>query len=219
MKKSFAIIGLGRFGLALVEALAKRNSNIIALDEDEEKVAKASELVSHTVVCDSTNEDALREAGIQNVDHVVVAIGSNIQATILTTIILKELGIKRITVRVDNEYYTKVILKLGANDIISPQTLAGIRLANRIISDTFLDYYDIADEFGVAQIIVNKEFKPITIQEFNPRNEFDVNVILIRRNSKTFAPKGQDQILPNDYLFVVGKPGKIARFDHFINEQ
>jgi trk system potassium uptake protein TrkA len=218
MKKNFAVVGLGRFGLGLVEALANLNADVIAIDTDEASVAAAGELITHAVVCDSTNEHSLREIGIQNVDHAIVAIGANIQATILTTVILKEMGVKYLTVRVDNDYYAPIIMKLGANDIVSPQKIAGIRLANRIVSDTFIDYYDITSDYGVVQLVVNDKFEPIAIQDINPRNKFDVNLILINRDSVTFAPKGIDEIHPNDHLFVVGKAIKVAKFDQYLNE-
>ena len=217
MKKTFAILGLGRFGLKLVEELSHQNVDVVGVDMVEANVIKAGEFINSAFVCDITNEAALKEIGINNVDHAIVALGANLQATILSTIILKEFGIPKITVRVDDDYYIPVIKKLGATDIVSPQKLAGVRLANKIVSDTFIDYYNIGADFCIVEIKVGSEVVPITIQELNPRNNYDVNLLLIHRDKHTFPPKGTDQILPNDTIFVFGNKEKVMRFDHIIN--
>jgi trk system potassium uptake protein TrkA len=217
MRKSFAVLGLGRFGLKLVEELSHFNADIIAIDVLEENVAEASEFVSSAFVADTTNESALKELGVGNVDHAVVAIGSNMQSTILTTIILKELGVNKITVRVDDDFFVKVIKKLGATDIISPQKIAGVRLANKIISDTFVDYFNISSEYCIVEISTKPNLVPLNIQEINPRNKFDVNLLLIQRENHVFTPKGTDNIMPNDLLYIFGTRDKISKFDNFVN--
>jgi trk system potassium uptake protein TrkA len=219
MKKSFAVLGLGRFGLKLIEELSIHNVDIIAVDVIEENVIKASELVSNAFVCDSTNEQALKELGVGNVDHAIIAFGSNMQNTILTTIILKELGVSKITVRVDDEFYAPVIKKLGATDIVSPQKIAGVRLANKIVSDSFVDYFNINTEFSVAEISVEDDIVPLNIQELNPRNRFDVNLLLIEREGHSFLPKGTDSIHAKDHIYVFGTTSKIAKFNHYVNSQ
>ncbi|HPV55279.1 MAG TPA: NAD-binding protein, partial [Bacilli bacterium] len=109
MKKTIAVLGLGRFGLGLVEELNKLNVDIIAIDINGASVQKAGEFVENAFICDSTNEDALREIGIENVDHAVVAFGSNFQASLITVITLKEMGVEKITVRIDDEKYASVM--------------------------------------------------------------------------------------------------------------
>lgn len=217
MKKTFAVLGLGRFGLKLVEELNRHDVDIIALDSNEANVSKAGEIVSNAYICDITNEAALRELGIENVDHAIVAVGSNLQVTIMATIILKELGIKRITVRVDDDYYINVIMRLGATDIVSPQKLAGIRLANKIVSDSFIDYFNISSDFCIVEIKIQEHVKPITIQELNPRNNYNVNLLLIHRKDDVFSAKASDELLPNDTVFVFGDKNSIAKFDSILN--
>lgn len=217
MKKSFAVLGLGRFGLQLIEELSHHNADVIAIDNNIDNVSRAGEVISNAFVCDTTNEQALKELGVNNVDHAIVAFGSNIQATILTTIILKEFGIKKITVRVDDEYYINVIKKLGATDIVSPQKIAGIRVANKVITDSFLDYYEISSKFCVVEISIDEGIKPMTIHEIDPRNKFDVNLLLIKRNNNVFSPKGDDVIMGKDSVFVFGTMAKINAFDVFMH--
>ncbi len=219
MKKSFLIIGLGRLGLSIVEELAKQNVEIIAIDKSEEAVLKANDLIEHCFVCDSTNENALKKIGIDNIAHAVITIGGNIQNTILTTIILKELGVKKVSVRIDDEYYEKVMYKIGADDVIFPEKIAGVRYANSILSDTVLDYFRITNDFGIFKIIVSPNFNSIALIELDARNKYGVNIISISRGSNVFMPKGSDTINPNDEILVIGQNSKIAKFDSIINKK
>lgn len=216
MKKSFAVIGLGRFGLAIVEELSRYGVDVIALDINKEAVTDAGRFVNHAVVCDCTDEVALYEVGIQNVDHVIIAIGNNISSTILTTVIVQQMGIKKITVRVDNEYYNPVISKLGATEIILPEKSAGARLANRIVYDNFLDYYNVGD-YSVVNLLVDRNFQPKTLVDLDLRNRFNINITVIERDQKFFIPKGTDLILPNDQILVIGKKSNIEKFNRYIN--
>jgi len=217
MKKSFVVLGLGRFGLSLIEELSRHNVDVIGVDTNIENVTKASELIDTVFVCNTTDEAALNELGIRNVDHAFVAYGSNLQATIMTTIILKEMGIKKITVRVDDEYYASVLKKLGADEVITPQKLAGRRLANKAISDNFIDYFEIKSEYGIVEISVANNIEPLNIHALDPRNNYDVNLLLIQRGNRLFSPKGTDDIMPNDHLFIFGLTPKISRFDQIIH--
>ena len=218
MKTSFAVIGLGRFGLGIVEELSKMGADVIAIDSDSHAVERASKFVSYAVVTDSTNEVNLKELGIANVTHAVVAIGSNLQATILTTAILNELGVKKITVRLDNDYYEKTILKLGATSIVYPEKAGGNRLARSIISDSFVDYFKISDDHNVVQMAIKDDFPPITLVDLNSRNRFDVNVVLIVRDKKSFIPKGTDLVKPGDNILVIGKDNNLRKFENYLNK-
>lgn len=217
MKKSFLIVGLGRFGQAVAEELAKQNADVMAIDNREEAVIEASENVEHCMICDSTNENAMRQLGLDHINHAIVTIGDNVEATILTTIILKEIGIKKISVRVDNEYYTKIMQKLGADEIIFPEKIAGVRYANSVISDTFVDYFNISDDYALVQISIVSSFKPRTLVELDSRNKYDVSIVSIKRHNKVFIPKGSDSILPDDEILVIGVKNKITKFDQQIN--
>ncbi len=217
MKKTFAVFGLGQFGMSIVEELAMHDADVIAIDMDEARVKKASTYIPTVFIADATDEKALRELDIPNIDHAIVAYGNNIQATILTTVILVEMGIKHLTVRVDNEYYIPVLKKLGAHEVISPQRMAGKGLANRLENESFVDYYSLGDNFSVVKVSINPEFKSQSISLLNPRNAYGVNLILISRKNKTFAPKASDTIEGGDIIFVVGKTKDIEKFNRALN--
>lgn len=217
MKKNFLIIGLGRFGLAIAEELTKQNIDVLGIDSREEVVQKASDLLEHCLICDATNEQALKSIGLDHIDHAIITIGDSIQSTILSTIILKEMGIKKISVRIDDEYYSKVLRKIGADEIILPEKIAGVRYANSITSDSFIDFFNLSGDFVLVQMKINANYVPTSLLKVDSRNKFDVSIVSICRDNKTFMPKGQDDLLPNDIILVIGKKEKINRFDTFIN--
>lgn len=217
MKKSFIVIGLGRFGMSVIKTLNSLTSSVIGVDIDESRVLLASQEIEKCYVCDCTKKSTLEELGVKNVDHAIVSIGNNLQATILTTINLKELGVKKITVRIDDSQYENVMERLGADEIIIPEESAGSMFARQIMSDTILDFYSIDKDFAVVQMSVKSSFKEVTLEDLNARNEFDINIVGITRDGKFFLPKGNDKIQPNDVVMVVGKITKINRFDRRIN--
>lgn len=218
MKKTFAVFGLGQFGMSIVEELASHDADVIAIDMDESRVKKASTFIPTVFIADATDEKALKELDIPNIDHAIVAYGNNIQASILTTVILVEMGIKHLTVRVDNEYYIPVLKKLGAHEVIAPQRMAGKGLANRLENESFVDYYSLGNNFSVVKVLINDNYTPQSIAVLNPRNTYGVNLILISRGNQTFAPKATDFIEPNDIIFVVGKTKDIEKFNRALNE-
>ena len=215
--KSFAVIGLGQFGRSVVTELVENGIDVIAIDHNEEVVKSVSGILPTTFVADSTDEKALRELGVDDVDAAIVAFGDNQEASVLTTVILRELGVKNIIVRVDDDYYVPIIKKLGATEVITPQKAAGAALANRIGNDDYKDFYKLDNRYSVVSITVNPGFVPVTLKEMNPKNVFGVNVVLIRRGNKSFVPGGEDSVLPDDTVFVVGTSKEVAIFRESIN--
>lgn len=217
MKKNFMVIGLGRLGTSIVKELSLHTKDIIGVDVDEACVNQVSEYIDECYVCDSSKKRILEEIGAKNIDHAIVAIGNNLQATILTTINLKELGVRYITVRVDDSEYTNVLTRLGADDILIPEDDAGRQYAKQILSDTMLDYYSIDSDHAIVQISIPQDFEQHTLLELNYRNKYDINIVGIIRDDKFFLPKGSDSIIPGDAILVVGKNVKITKFDKAIN--
>lgn len=218
-RRSFAVIGLGEFGMTIVEELVALKRDVIAIDKDEEAVAKAAHLIPTAFIADSTNEKALKELNIDEVTDAIVCYGDNVTASILTTVILKDLGVSHIVVRMDDEYFIPTIKRLGADEVVTPQRIAGLGLANRLGNENFLDYYNLSGNYSVVKITVNSDFEPVTLQSLDARNQFGVNIILIQRERKVFAPKASDEIFPLDIINVVGKRREIEDFSHFINPE
>lgn len=123
MNQEYAVIGLGRFGSSICKELSNEGMNVLAIDIDEQKVNEFKDIASYAVIADATDEQALKDIGIKNFDHVIVAIGENIQASILTTVILSEMGVKKITVKAQNDYHEKISQKIGAHQVVHPNVI------------------------------------------------------------------------------------------------
>ncbi len=216
-KKSFAVIGLGQFGISIVEELVGNGADVIAIDSDEEAVKRISGLLPTVAVANSTDDEALKDLGIKDVDAAIVAYGSHIEASILTTVILKELGVKTIIVRVDDAYYMPIMKKLGATEVIMPQKAAGVALANRLGNEDFKDFYKLDDKYSVVSIVINNAYVPTQLKDLSSKDKFGVSVVLVMRNGRSFVPGGNDSLLPNDTIFVVGGTKEIRNFREAIN--
>ncbi len=216
-KKSFAVIGLGQFGLAVVKELIDNGADVIAIDVDEDAVKKIAADLPTAFVADSTDEEALKELGVQDVDAAIVAYGSNKEASVLTTVILRELGVEQIIVRVDDDHYIPIMKKLGATEVIAPQKAAGVALANRLGNTDYKDFYKIDNKFSIVSIIINPSFVPATLIELNTKIKFGVSIVLINRNGRSFVPGGNDSLLPEDTIYAVGSTKEIKDFRESIN--
>ena len=218
-KKSVAVIGLGQFGQAVVEELVNNSADVIAIDNDPESVQKVAQYLPTVFIADSTNEQALKELGIADVSVAVVAFGENQQASILTTVLLKELGVKRIIVRVEDEYYEKIFLRLGATETIAPQKMAGESLANRIYNTSYSNFYKLDEKYSIVAIQINPDFVGKTLIEINSNFKYGVSIVLIVRNGTSFIPSGRDQILGGDTVYCVGTTKDISKFGDALNAE
>ena len=216
-KKSFAVIGLGQFGRAILEELVENGMDVIAIDNDIEAVSRVSKILPTCFVADSTNEEALKELGVKDVDAAIVAYGSNKESSVLTTVILRELGVERIIVRVDDDYYIPIMKKLGATEVITPQKAAGITLANRLGSEDYKDFYRLDAKYSIVSIVINPGFIPITLKDMNTKVVYGVSIVLVIRGNKSFVPGGNDSLLPGDTIFVVGSTKEIKDFREAVN--
>lgn len=220
MKKSVVVIGLGRLGMSMVKTLAESKCDVVAIDNNKDRVSEAGKYIQHAIICDSTNLEHLEEAGIQNVHHAVLCIGENIQASILTLINLKELGIEKISVRVDSEEYVKVMMSLGATEVMFPERDFGIDVAKRIsIKNTtsIESYFDLEGGFVLVKFKVKEDFEPTLIRDLSPIHKYDIIINLIIRDDKVMLPNGDTEILANDELYVVGKHAKVVKFEEYLN--
>ncbi|MFW5787535.1 MAG: potassium channel family protein [Halanaerobiales bacterium] len=204
--KQFIVIGLGRFGSSLARTLAENNYNVLAIDEDKERVQDLADVVTHAVEADATDEDALKTLGVRNFDVAVVSIGSNIHANILATLILKELGVPYVVVKAQNALHGKVLSKVGADRVVYPERDMGVRIANNLISSNVLDYIEFAEDYSIIEIIATSDMVGKTLADLDFRSKFEVNVMAIKRGENlNVTPGAKDRILEGDVLVVMGK--------------
>ncbi|MBU8877644.1 TrkA family potassium uptake protein [Bacillus sp. FJAT-29790] len=214
MKKEFAVIGLGRFGGSICRALAEQGMEVMAIDNNEDRVNEFSMIASHAVVGDTTDESVVKSLGIRNFDHVIVAIGDNIQASILTTLILKEVGVNKITVKAQNDYHEKVLRKIGADQVVHPERDMGRRIAHNIVSNNVLDYLELSEEHSIVEIVANEKLGGNTIIDLDIRAKYGINIVAIKRNNDIIvSPQANEEIQFKDILIVIGADVDINRFE------
>lgn len=217
VKSLFAVIGLGRFGSSLAKELAKQGYEVLGIDKNEEKVDEISDILTHAVVADCNDEEVLKSIGIRNFDCVVVAIGDDIQASILTSILLKDLGVKKVVAKALTELHGKVLEKLGVDRVVYPERDMGIRVAHQLVSPNLLDYIELSNEYTIAELAVSKKIAGRTLKELDPRAQFGCSIVAIhRRNEVIIAPAADHVVQEAEVMVVIGKNEQIEDFEEAI---
>lgn len=214
MKKEFVVIGLGRFGGSIVSELMELDVDVMAVDISPTLVDEYADIATQAVIADATDESVLKSLGIHTVEHVIVAIGENIQASILTTLILKELGVPKVTVKAQNDHHEKVLKKVGADKIVRPERDMGIRVANNIVSNNILDYLELSEEHSIAEIHVSGKIVGHSLIELDIRAKYGVNIVAIRRDRDILvSPQANEKLQFGDLLIIIGSDDDIHHFE------
>ncbi len=214
-KSQYAVIGLGRFGSSLAKQLVELGHEVLGIDKDQETVDEMSEILTHTVAADATDEDVLRSLGIRNFDCVVVAIGDDIQANIMTAILLKDLGVKMVVAKALTELHGRVLEKIAVDRIIHPERDMGIRVANQLASPNLLDYIELSKDYTIAELSVPKRLSGKTLKELDTRAKYGCSVVAINKNDGVIiAPAADDVLHEKDVMVVIGTNEQIERFEN-----
>src|SRR5699024_1089500 len=214
MKREYAVIGLGRFGGSICRELSMEDMHVLAIDVDEEKVNEFKSIATYSDIADSTDENALKALCIKNIDIVIVQLGDNIQASILTTVILTDLGIEKITVKAQNDYHEKILKKIGANQVVHPERDMGKRIAHNIISNNILDYLELSDEHSIVEVKAGKKMLGKSLVDLDIRANYGCNVVAIKRGDDiNVSPSAEDTLKANEVLIVIGADKDISRFE------
>lgn len=224
-KKQFAVIGLGTFGYNVAVELAKKDMQVLAIDNDTEIVNRISQFVTQALVADATDEKAMEDAGIADCDTVVVSIGESIETSILATLIVKELDVKNIIVKCSSAWHSKVAAKLGADTVIYPEFEMAKRLVDSIVTPNILEQIELSKDYNLVEVIAPKELWGKAIKDSGIRNNYGVNIIAIRRHVPVINDEGQsdikeevnmvpgpdDEINQNDVLVVIGSEESLKK--------
>lgn len=212
--KQFAVIGLGRFGTSVAMTLHTMGYEVLAIDNSEERVQEFSNEVTHVVQADTTDEDTLAALGIRNFDVVIVAIGENVQANILTTLQLKELGVPYIVAKASNKLHGKMLEKIGADRVVYPERDMGQRVAHNLVSSTMLDYIELSPNLNIMEVSVPRVLEGKTLAEADLRAKYEINVVAIKRGDEIIVPpQPNEKIQAYDILVVVGSIKGIQRLE------
>ncbi|WP_332698677.1 potassium channel family protein [Halalkalibacter lacteus] len=213
-KKQFAVIGLGRFGGSVCKELYKMGHQVLAIDLNETKVNEFTAFSTHAVVANSTDEKALQSLGIRNFEYVIVAIGDNIQSSILTTLVLKEMDVNNVWVKAQNIYHHKVLDKIGADRIIHPEQDMGIRIAQHLASEKIVDYIELSDEYSIVELLATKKIDNRSLIDLHVRAKYGCTILAIKRGEEiNVSPLPKDMIYQKDILIVIGHKNDLKRFE------
>lgn len=214
----FVIVGLGRFGSSIGRELIELGYEVLGVDRDEEKVQELATVLTHTVVADATEEEVLRSIGARNFDCGVVAIGDDIQASILATILLKELGVKKVVAKAVSELHGRVLERMGVDRIVYPERDMGVRVAHQLVSPNLLDYIELSKQYTIAELTVPQCLSGKSLDDVNPRGRFGCSIVAINKpKGIIIAPVAQDTLAEKDVMVVIGTNQQIEQFQASIN--
>lgn len=217
VKKEFAVIGLGSFGMSVVDTFLDYNVGLIVLDMDEEKIQKIANKVDFACAIDTTDEEALVNSGIKSVDHVIVGIGDDVEGCIMTVMALKNIGVENITVKSGNDKLTSVLNSLGINDVVKPEKEVGVMVAKRMMHRLVSDFVSMDDKHSLVQIKIEKEklFNKSLI-ELEFRNKFNLNVVAIKKKEGMIIPNASTTLQKDDILYLIGEDKSIYEFEKYL---
>ncbi len=223
-EKVFAVIGLGTFGKKVSEVLSEKGGSVIAIDNDPDLIQSIQDTVTQAVYLDSTDEEAMGEVSFEDVDIAIIAIGDNVEASIISTAICKKIGIPYIVARAVKEIHQQVLKQVGADEIINIEIEEGQRVAQRLIAPEILDRIPISSTISVAEMYVPKEFIGKSLKELDLRKKTKVNVVSIKRTILSVDEQGnsvrsEDIVFPepeevlreSDMMLIVGKNTDLER--------
>lgn len=209
----YGVIGLGRFGTALVQTLAEAGKEVIAIDKNEEKVKAVRRYTDYAFVVDNLSEDALKETGMQNCGTVTVCIGEQVDISILTTMLVIKLGVPQVIAKAASEVHGEVLKHLGAT-VVYPEADMAVRIGKRLISGNLLDYVALGDGVEVRRIAVGGKMLGKSVRELDLRKVYGINVIAVEHARQTNVEFSADYTFKDgDVMAVVGKVAKIDRFE------
>jgi trk system potassium uptake protein len=212
--KQVAVIGLGRFGSSVARTLAGSGCEVLAVDVDEARVKAIADEVTDAVRANALDEEALRALGLRNFEVVVVAIGHEVQASILTTVLLKEMGIPKIVAKAQDDLHGRVLQKVGADVVVYPERDMGIRLAHTLISRNVIDEIQLSTDYSILEMAAPRGFIGRSLKDLELRQRFGLSVLAIRRKDRIIVSPNGDQTVDNgDLLVVLGQPDTLARLN------
>lgn len=181
INKTYAVFGLGRYGTAVARELVKSGAEVIAVDRDERLVAAAAPFVPVCKCADVTDPEVIGQLGIANVDVVIVAMASSLEAAVMTTMLCKEAGVPSVIVKCGDEMHRKILLKVGADRVILPESESGVRLAKNLLSAGFVDMVELTRNVSMVEVEVRDEWVGKSLIELNLRKKYSINVVAIRK--------------------------------------
>lgn len=210
--KSYAVVGLGRFGMSLAATLADSDCDVMVVDEKEENIQQIQDRVTYAVRADVTEPGTLESLGIQNMDVVVIGISENMEASITSTFQAKDLGVPLVIAKAMNPLHGKILERVGADQVIYPESATGMRIARKLVTGNFMDFFELSGEYSVGEFMIPRSWVGSTLSDLNVRRNHRVNVIGVKMGDEMNVNPDPYDILPeNATVIVVGKNSDLSK--------
>jgi len=212
----FAVIGLGSFGSNIAKTLYEKGNEVLAVDEDKEKIEEVKNFVTHAVHMDAADKENLQALGIKDMDVVIVSLGPEMEASILTVLYLTEIGTKRIVAKALTEDHAKILDSIGATEVIYPEKDMAIKTALKLSCPNVLEYLPLISGFGIQEIAPPEKFIGKSLKELDLRNNYGVQVIAIKElipEKTTFIPKADFVLKDSDILVIMGEEKQLGKIN------
>ncbi|CAH7114771.1 Ktr system potassium uptake protein A [Vibrio chagasii] len=210
--KQYAVIGLGRFGLSVCQELQSSGSQVLAVDINEERVKEAAAFVSQAIVANCTSEETVKELRLDEYDMVMVSIGSDVNSSILTTLVVKESGAKTVWVKANDKFHGKILSKIGADHIIMPERDMGIRVARKMLDRRVLEFIDLGSDLAMTEIVIGSKLLGKQLRDLKLCKEVGVEVLGFKRGPNlTKAPELEVSLEIGDVVIIAGPKETLSR--------
>ncbi len=203
MKKSFAVIGLGRFGRSIALELYRLGADVMVIDKDEEKINRLSDYVTCAINVDVCDTDALTNVGLSNMDAVIVAMSDYLEPSVMSVITAKDLGVPLVIAKARDELTGNIFDKVGADKVVYPEKESGMRLSRKLLSTDFLEFFELSDTVSLIELMPKKEWVGKSLKELNLRKNYRINVIAIKENNDINVVMDPDEPLKEDCPLVI----------------
>ena len=211
-KKTYAVFGLGRYGTAVAKELVENGMEVIAIDSEQKIV---NDVAAYLPVCkcaDVTDAEVISRLGIGNIDTVIVCMASNLEASVMAVTLCKEAGVKTVVAKCANEMQQKILLRVGADQVVFPENESGIRLAKNLLSSGFIDMISLSKDVSIVEIDVKKEWCGKNLIELNLRKKYGFNIVAIKKGENINANITPEQVLDAETtLIVIANTSKLGK--------
>ena len=212
MKKTYAVFGLGRYGIAVARELVHNGVEVIAVDTDERIVNAAADELPVCKCADVTDPEVIRQLGISNVDVVIIAMANNLEASVMAVTLCKEIGVKTVIAKSANEMHQKILNRVGADKVVFPENESGIRLAKNLLSSGFVDMVSLAKNVSMIELDMKPEWVGKNLIELNLRKKYSINVVAVRKGESVSVDIDPHAPLQaEDKLIVIANTERIAK--------
>lgn len=211
-KKEYGVLGLGKFGMAVAVTLAESGNSVIAVDMDPDRVDEAAQIVTCAMVADVTNPEVLDNLGIRNLDCVIIGVSTNMQASIMATILTKEEGVRFVVAKAENEIHKHILEKVGADKIVFPEAEMGTRLARNLMGGEFVDLVELSKEFSMVEMPVPEAWIGKSLRQLDVRGTYGLNIIGVKRGDNLKVNLNPENPMEKEMtLVIVGKNSDFAK--------